>query len=179
MKTKDLIFDDKNANKHTERGLELLHQSVQEFGMGRSILIDKNNRIIGGNGIIETCNKLGIDDVQVVESDGTKIIAVKRTDIDLDTKKGRGLALADNATNAADLEWNKEVLQTYKDDFGVDASDWGVDVWEEEKENDVKDLSESVECEYKVEVDCGDERTQQQIFEELQNRGFSCRILTL
>lgn len=172
MKTKDLIFDDKNANKHTERGLELLHQSVQEFGMGRSILIDKNNRIIGGNGIIETCNKLGIDDVQVVESDGTKIIAVKRTDIDLDTKKGRGLALADNATNAADLEWNKEVLQTYKDDFGVDASDWGVDVWEETEESEARESDTNEEVE-KMLNECtrhiADDLTKQ--FDKLQ--GFS------
>jgi len=45
----DLRFDDKNMNDHTEYGMGLLEKLLQEFGAGRSILIDKNNNIIAGN----------------------------------------------------------------------------------------------------------------------------------
>lgn len=110
---KDLKFDDENFNKHTEFGMSLLEKSLQEFGAGRSVLIDKNNRIIAGNGIIEAAGNIGIEDMQIVETDGTKIIAVKRPDIDLTTEKGRKMAFADNQTGAVDLSWDEEKLGLY------------------------------------------------------------------
>ena len=108
-KISDLKFDDKNFNRHTQKGMSLLEKSLQQFGAGRSILIDKDDRIIAGNGIVESAGQVGLEDVQIVESDGTKLIAVKRTDISLDSAEGREMALADNATAAADLEWNTEI----------------------------------------------------------------------
>ena len=125
-KLSDLVFDDKNFNKHTEYGMSLIEKSIRNNGAGRSILIDKNNRIIAGNGVTEIAGQIGLDDVQIVESDGTKIIAVKRTDIDLDSKQGREMALADNATAAVDLEWDAEELQKAMDEFAITPQDWGV-----------------------------------------------------
>lgn len=132
-KISDLVFDDKNLNKHTEFGMSLIERSMRNNGAGRSILIDKNNRIIAGNGVTEIAGQIGMDDVQIVESDGTKIIAVKRTDIDLDTKQGREMALADNATAAADLAWDAEELQKVVEAFGFEPEKWGVFVIEEEE----------------------------------------------
>lgn len=126
VKISDLTFDDKNFNKHTEFGMSLLEKSLRNNGAGRSILIDKNNRIIAGNGIVESAGQIGLEDVQIVESDGTKLIAVKRTDIDLDSKQGREMALADNATSAADLEWDSEILAEVTDEYDIELGDWGV-----------------------------------------------------
>lgn len=127
-KISDLVFDDKNFNKHTEYGMSLIEKSIRNNGAGRSILIDKNNRIIAGNGVTEIAGQIGLDDVQIVESDGTKIIAVKRTDIDLDSKQGREMALADNATAAVDLAWDEEQIQFAEEEFGMVAEDWGVNL---------------------------------------------------
>lgn len=124
----DLVFDDKNFNKHTEFGLSLVEKSLRKNGAGRSILIDQNNRIIGGNGVVEVAGQIGMNKVRIVESDGTEIIAVKRTDIDLDTEQGREMALADNATASADLQWDFENLQKAIDEFGLETNDWGVQV---------------------------------------------------
>ena len=110
---KDLKFDDKNFNKHTEYGMSLLEKSLKENGAGRSILIDKDNNIIAGNGIIEAAGQAGLEKVKIVETTGDEIIAVKRTDLLLDSKKGREMALADNATAAADLNWDEELLQEH------------------------------------------------------------------
>ena len=115
-KVSDLTFDDKNFNKHTEFGMSLIEKSLRNNGAGRSILIDKNNRIIAGNGVVETAAQIGLEDVQIVESDGTKIIAVKRTDIDLDSQQGREMALADNVTGAADLQWDYDQLRKELDE---------------------------------------------------------------
>jgi len=132
-KIDELKFDDKNFNKHTEYGMSLLEKSLRENGAGRSILIDKNNNIIAGNGIIEAAGSVGLEKVKIVETDGTEIIAVKRTDVRLDSKKGRKMALADNSTAKADLEWDEENLKSEFDE--EELKDWGVDVeWAEETE---------------------------------------------
>ena len=105
IKSTELIADDKNFNK------------------GRSILLDKNNRIIAGNKSVEFS---GIDDVQIVESDGTKLIAVKRTDIDLDTPLGREMALADNASAKANIVFDAELIEA---EVGVAvAEEWKIDI---------------------------------------------------
>ena len=122
-KKSDLIFDDKNFNKGNEAGKALIEKSFKQFGAGRSILIDKNNRIIAGNKSAE--NFTG-DDVQIIESDGTKLIAVKRTDIDLDTPMGREMALADNATAKANIVWAEDVISS---ELGVEVAEaWGVEM---------------------------------------------------
>ena len=124
-KIKDLIPDDKNYNSGNEFGNSLIEKSLRNLGAGRSILIDKNNRIIAGNKTVENAVAIGLEDMQIVESDGTKIIAVKRTDIDLDSKKGRELALADNASAKANIVWNHENL---KEDWGDDElKGWGIE----------------------------------------------------
>ena len=125
----ELHFDDKNFNKHTEFGLSLVEKSLRNNGAGRSILIDKNNRIIGGNGVVEVAGQIGLNKVRIVESDGTEIIAVKRTDIDLDSKQGREMALADNATANADLQWDFEALAEVGNDYDINFENWGVKYW--------------------------------------------------
>ena len=123
-KISDLKFDDKNFNKHTEYGMSLIEKSLRENGAGRSILIDKDNNIIAGNGVVESAGQIGLDNVKVVETTGDEIIAVKRTDISLNSKKGRKLALADNSTAKADLEWDFEnILDELTPE---EAKDWGV-----------------------------------------------------
>ena len=154
-KLHDLIQDDRNLNKGTERGQQLIEKSLREFGAGRSILLDKNNRIIAGNKTHKNAELAGLDDVIIVETDGTKLVAVKRTDVDLDTKKGREMALADNATTKADLSWDTEELNAVAEDFGIDTDEWDVELDEmpvdlteateddfDEEQNEVKPVAQ-------------------------------------
>ena len=73
-----LIPDDKNFNKGTEFGEHLMDESLRKFGLGRSILIDKNNRIIAGNKTAEKAADIGFDNVIIVETNGNSLVAVKR-----------------------------------------------------------------------------------------------------
>lgn len=125
-KIDELIPDDINANKGTEYGGHLIEKSLRELGAGRSILLDKNNRIIAGNKTIENAANIGLENVIIVETTGDQIVAVKRTDIDLDSQKGRELALADNATSKANLEWDEEAIERIKDSWDVSPNDWGL-----------------------------------------------------
>jgi DNA modification methylase len=142
---KDLKFDDKNFNKHTEFGMSLLEKSLRENGAGRSILLDKDNNIIAGNGIVEAAGQIGLENVKIVEATGDEIIAVKRTDVSLNSKKGREMALADNATAAVDLDWDDEAI---KSEFTEEETKgWGVDLdWkdvEEITEDEAPEVNES------------------------------------
>lgn len=130
----ELKFDDKNFNKHTERGMSLLEKSLRQNGAGRSILLDKDNNIIAGNGVVEAAGQIGLENVKIIETTGDEIVAVKRTDISLNSREGREMALADNATAKADIEWDKENLRTEFDDEYLNG--WGIDTtdWQEEAE---------------------------------------------
>lgn len=147
----DLKFDEHNFNKHTQKGMGLLEKSLQQFGAGRSILIDKDNNIIAGNGIVEAAGQIGLDKVKIIETDGTEIVAVKRTDVSLDSDQGREMALADNATAAADLKWDKDNIAGYFEPEDVEKWDlelnWDSDTEIEEDEAPEVDESEPAKSE--------------------------------
>lgn len=135
IKVTSLIADDKNFNKGSENGAEMIRKSLQKFGSGRSILIDKNNRIIAGNKSVEYS---GLQNVIIVESDGTQLIAVKRTDIDLDSPQGREMALADNASAKANIVFDAEVIEAELGE--AICQEWGIELAKQELEAEEDDF---------------------------------------
>lgn len=110
-KVSDLTPDKRNANKGTERGLKALDHSLRQYGAGRSILLDKNGRIIAGNKTAQAAAEIGLDDVILVQTDGTKLVAVQRTDLDLEQDKAaRELAYADNRVGQLDLDFDVALM---------------------------------------------------------------------
>ena len=94
----DLIQDDHNFNKGTEEGARLIERSFKDYGAGRSVLIDRNNRLVGGNKAQKGFKGAGFRKVVIVDSDADTLVAVRRKDVDLDSKEGRDMALLDNLT---------------------------------------------------------------------------------
>jgi len=110
-----LVLDERNANKGTKRGRELLDESLEKYGAGRSVVLDRRDRVIAGNKTVEAARAAGMKSVAVIESDGSSLVAVQRGDLDLKRdKKARELAIADNRVSETDLEWNTEVLSSRK-----------------------------------------------------------------
>ena len=106
----DLTPDIRNANKGTERGQYMVEHSLSQYGAGRSILADTEGRIIAGNKTLQAAADLGIP-VRVVETDGTELVVVQRTDLDLaDGDKARKMAYADNRASEVSLEWDAEEI---------------------------------------------------------------------
>src|SRR5271156_2688469 len=106
-----LILDEKNANKGTKRGRALLGASLEKYGAGRSVIVDRHNRVIAGDKTIEAAVAAGVKSITIIEKDGSSHAAVQRGDLDLKKdKKARELAIADNRVGEIDLEWNPEVL---------------------------------------------------------------------
>ncbi len=121
MKLYDLQSDKRNANKGSPRGDKMIEDSLRQYGAGRSILIDKYGAIIAGNKTVENAGQIGMDDVIVVQSDGTKLVAVQRTDLDLDKDKmAKELAIADNRSSQVSLDWDVDVLKELATEIELD-----------------------------------------------------------
>ena len=168
-----LVPDDHNFNKGTEYGDHLMDESLRKFGLGRSILLDRNNRIIAGNKTTEKAGELGFEKVVIVETDGHTLVAVKRNDVDLDSQVGRELALADNATSKANLAWDEEQIKMCAEGFKFDPEDWGVtlsEIEEEEEEEAPKNDDP------RLIVSSADLTKLSMLLNELEGRGFKCEI---
>ena len=125
----DLIQDDHNFNKGTEAGAELIGRSFKEHGAGRSVFIDKNNRLVGGNKAQKGFKGAGYRKVVIVDSDPDTLVAVRRKDVDLDTKEGREMAMLDNLTTQVNLAWDKAELESISDQVeGFDVGDFGFEI---------------------------------------------------
>ena len=124
-----LAQDQHNFNKGTEQGQELMERSFKEMGAGRSILIDRNGNIIAGNKSQKAAIAAGIKKVRIIETTGDELVAVKRTDVDIDSAEGRKLAYLDNLTTQVNLTWDETEIQAVQADVeGFDIADFGFDI---------------------------------------------------
>lgn len=125
MEEKEKIkIDPRNYRIHGDENKRLIHKSLVECGAGRSVLTDRDNVLIAGNGVYEEAQKLGLK-VRVIESDGTELIVVKRKDLSTDDEKRKLLALADNHTSDTS-HFNFSALV---EDIGLDQlSDWDLNI---------------------------------------------------
>ena len=123
----DLRSDPCNANLGTERGVAALARSLEAYGAGRAVLIDRHGVVIAGNKTVEQARRLNLP-LHVVKTDGQHLIAVQREDLDLRRDpRARALAVADNRVGELDLEWNVEMLKHLRED-GLDLSAFWTDV---------------------------------------------------
>ena len=148
MQIKDLKQDKRNFRKHNQQNLDLIKKSVSEVGLGRSVVIDNENEIVCGNGLVSTLDKN--TPIKVIETDGSELVVVKRTDLNTNDEKRKQLAIMDNSTSDSS-EFDLESLQA---DFDVEQlQDWGLDVeFEslEEKEIIEDEVPEEVETKCKL-----------------------------
>lgn len=120
--SKEIKLDPRNCRIHGEMNQRLIRKSLSECGTGRSIVIDRDNVMIAGEGVYEQAQALGLK-VRIVESDGKELIAIKRTDLSTGDERRKLLAFADNRTSDTS-EFDFSVIV---EDFGTDLlGDWGI-----------------------------------------------------
>jgi len=116
-------YDKRNYRKHSDKNKQLINKSLKECGAGRSIVIDNEDNIIAGNGIYEQAQKLGLK-TKVIETDGSELVVVKRTDLATDDEKRKQLAVMDNSTSDSS-SFDLELLQA---DFDLSIlGEWGIE----------------------------------------------------
>lgn len=151
----DLKQDGNNYRKHSDTNKARIKKSIDEAGLGRSVVVDADGVLIAGNGIQQVVDPE--TPVRVIETDGTELVVVKRTDLHTDDPRRKTLAFADNAT-ADDVEWDFEAIS---DDWTEDeAGEWGVDWPAEENvqvgkntEIDTEDFNDKIKIEFEFTID--------------------------
>lgn len=165
-----------NTKKHPTEQVDKIAAQIHKFGFDQPIVVDRNRVIIKGHGRREAALRLGLKEVPVIIAD-------------LDEYEAMAARIADN--KVAESEWEEDIL---KFEFGtlerngMDMSLTGFD--EDELKKLMKEAEESgsstpsqskpaeTEQQYIVAIDCKDESEMQQIFDEMQSRGFQCRLIT-
>lgn len=102
--TQDLVPYARNARTHSDEQVAQIAASIREFGWTNPILVDGNNGIIAGHGRLLAAQKLGLDEVPVIQLEGMT-----------ETKK-RAYILADNRI-ASNSGWDTEMLGLELDDL--------------------------------------------------------------
>lgn len=171
----------KNPRFIKDERYEALKKSIQDdpemLQLRELVAYDNNGElvVILGNMRYRAMKELGFKDA-----------LVKVLPAETDAKKLRAYILKDNIAfgqNDWDLlgnEWDLEELQ----DFGLECeflenNDEMIKNEDEGKENKLKDFSSELALQYKIEISFDNEEEQEKIYNELTERGLSCRILTL
>ena len=118
---------EKNPRRN-EKAIDLVANSIKEFGFKQPIVIDNNNVIVCGHTRYEASKRLGLKQVPCVIAD------------DLSDEQIKAYRLADNKVAEAS-EWDFDLLSDELDEIiGIDMEDFGfLDVDLSEDEEDVSE----------------------------------------
>jgi DNA modification methylase len=105
---KSYTLDPRNARRHPEQNMNAVAASLRELGAGRSIVVDRDGVVIGGNAVYEKARELGIA-VREIATRGDELVVVRRVDLATNDPRRKALALADNQI-ATLAEWDELVL---------------------------------------------------------------------
>lgn len=149
-----------------------LAKSIQEtpelFDLRPIIVYDNVNEfvVLGGNMRLAAAKHLG-----------RKEVPCEIVSRETPPAKLKEIVIKDNGAFGA---WDFDALANEWDDLPL--ADWGVkgvpDTFESESEP-TKDLSNDIAKTYIIEIECNNESEQEIIYNELIERGYICRILTL
>lgn len=130
---------DRNTNRHTHSGMELLSKSVSKVGAIESISVTEEGTIISGHARKETFDKLGMKPVEVtIQADEYPVIV--RNDIKDNTKEYYEAQILANTTAKKNIDIDTELIEEIAVEYDLDIEELGVEVREFESEPDYSDL---------------------------------------
>ncbi|CAB4203939.1 ParB/Sulfiredoxin [uncultured Caudovirales phage] len=153
-----LIKDDK---------FKKLVKSIKDFPemeSVRPIVVNKDMIILGGNMRYKAMIECGYKEVNVEV-------------VDWSEEKQNEFIIKDNVGFG---EWEWEMVANEWDMEQIE--DWGLDLPLFDKhleEADLKDLSDKLKSEFKIEIICKDEEEQEKTYNKLIEENYECRLLTL
>jgi len=138
-------------------------KSFPEMLEKRPIIVDENMIVLGGNMRLKASIEAGLKEVWIDIAEGWSE----------DQKKE--FIIKDNVGFG---EWDWDILGN---EWNVKQLEhWGLDGFPfEEEQVEIKDISDSIESSFRVEVELENEEEQEKLYNELINKGYICRLLTL
>ena len=170
-KIDELIPYANNSRTHSDRQVEQIASSINEFGFTNPVLIDEKNGIIAGHGRFAAAKKLKLDEVPVIILDG------------LTDAQKKAYVIADNKL-ALNSGWDDELLkleiETLQEmDFNVDLLGWDVlpnfgddidySILDDNSvAGDLEDMADGVKRAIQIEFESGDYEEAQEIIKKLR-----------
>lgn len=108
----ELVPYENNA-RINDKAVDVVANSIKEFGFKQPIIIDKNNVIVAGHTRTLACKKLGITKVPCIVAD------------DLSEEQIKAFRIADNSS-AQVAEWDMDKLQQEIQDLNFDFYELGL-----------------------------------------------------
>lgn len=101
-----------NANKHTERGIAALDNSIKRDGWIGAVTVAADGETFDGSARLEAlADAMPSTEPIVIDSDGTRPVVVRRTDIpDTDDPRAKRLGVAANVIAHMDYAPDGEIL---------------------------------------------------------------------
>jgi hypothetical protein len=114
---------ERNANGHTDRGMDMLASSIEEVGWIGAITVAADGEVFDGSARHEVAGHLMPEDAVVIDHDGTKAVYIRRTDIPT-AKDPRAIkaGILANRTAEVNLDWQCGILQEIGE--VVELGDW-------------------------------------------------------
>jgi len=132
----------------------------------RPIVVNADMVVLGGNMRLQACKKAGLKEVTILKAEH------------LTEEEQKEFIIKDNVGFG---EWDWDMIANEWDSEKVD--EWGLDVplfdLDNDKEKEYDDLSDNLKETFEVIIECGNEETQEETYNELINKGYKCRVLTL
>lgn len=179
----DLHFLDDNPVNHPKQNQNIVKDSVEEFGIIRSITIDEDNTILAGNNTTKQAIESGREKVIIIDTDGDPIIAVRRKGL-TEEQKYR-YAILDNKSSRTNM-WSKEALIAIEAQRGVNLgkvlSDKDIGQIFDKKKKETKETKSPFddqeqpegngEAKFYITIECETKEDQQQMADALSGEGY-------
>lgn len=114
IKISELNHPEKNVRKHPRRQIDEMKRSLKMFGQYRPVIVDENNTILVGNGMVIAMREDGIEEVEAIKYDN------------LTEKQKKKLMIADNQLSSLgvdNLDVIEEFIKSLDGDFDVPGYD--------------------------------------------------------
>ena len=165
----EVIPNENNPRFIKDYKFKKLVKSIKEFPEMlklRPIVVNKDMVVLGGNMRLKACKEAGLKEVWILKAD------------DLTEQQQREFIVKDNVGFG---EWDWDVLGNEWNTQQL--GDWGLELlpFEDSIEDikEQKDLSDNIESSFRLEVELENETEQEKLYNELINKGYICRLLTL
>jgi len=180
----ELKQDPRNARRHSARNLAAIETSIAETGFGRPMLAANDGTLIAGNLTSEALANLGMEDVIVVRSDGTRPIVHIREDIEPGDERAIKAGLYDNLASDLADGYDPVVLAALLEEVELSpvllTTDEAAALLTHAQESGANErvVPDDYVSQWMVLVECDGEDDQLALLERFLAEGLPCRALT-
>lgn len=114
LKVQDLKHPEKNVRRHSRKQIEEMKRSLDTFEQFKHVVVDENNIILCGNGLVTAMREMGREEAEVIKYEG------------LTANQKKKLMIADNqiaSLGTDDMEVIEEFIKSLGDDLDVPGFD--------------------------------------------------------